>query len=464
MTAIVDCNSFYCSCERLFRPDLRDKPVVVLSNNDGCIISRSDEARKLGIGMAIPYFQARHLIEKNNVAVFSSNYHLYGDLSRRVMDTLRHLAGETDHAGRVANATETDHTGRRDNTPETDETEETGHQESHSPRVEVYSVDEAFMDLHSIPADALAGHAKHIKDTVEQWTGISVSIGVAPTKTLAKLANNIAKKNKIASGCVTVLATAEEQRLALQQTRVDQLWGVGRSYAAKLINWGITSGWELRNMPEEWAHTNMGGVVGVRLIRELRGLPAIVMEEELVNKKMIATTRMFGRPVTALHELKEAVATYISRAAEKLRRQQSAAGTVSVFLVTKDQDHLTDFKRGATISNYTSLPKATSLTNELIKSATELVEHLYENGKIYKKAGVMLSSLVPDTSIQGNLFAPAADNQHRFLMNTIDNINFSMRDDSVKFGAAGMNKDWKMRQDLRSGRYSTRWEDLMRVK
>lgn len=435
MTAIVDCNSFYCSCERLFRPELRDKPVVVLSNNDGCIISRSDEARKLGVGMAIPYFQARHLIEKNNIAVFSSNYHLYGDLSRRVMDTLRILAGVMG-----------------------DKTA------GEAPGVEVYSVDEAFMDFRSVPTEDLVDHARHIKDTVEQWTGISVSIGVAPTKTLAKLANIIAKKNKKASGCVMVLATEEEQRIALQQTRVDQLWGVGRSYAAKLINWGITSGWELRNMPEEWAHTNMGGVVGVRLIRELRGLPAIVMEEELVNKKMIATTRMFGRPVTAVHELKEAVATYISRAAEKLRRQQSAAGVVSVFLVTKDQDHLADFKRGATIHNYITLPKATSLTNELIKSATGLVEHLYENGKVYKKAGVMLSGLVPDDSIQGNLFVPPVENQHRFLMNTIDNINFSMRDDSVKFGSSGMNKDWKMRQDLRSGRYSTRWGDLMSVR
>ena len=435
MKAIVDCNSFYCSCERVFRPDLRDKPVVVLSNNDGCIISRSDEARKLGVGMAVPYFQVRHIIEKNDIAVFSSNYHLYGDMSRRVMETLRTLAGET-----ACKA------------------------EGDPPIVEVYSVDEAFMDLGAVPAGELASHAKHIKDTVEQWTGISVSIGVAPTKTLAKMANIIAKKNKKDSGCVKVLATEEEQRLALQQTRVDDLWGVGRSYAAKLINWGITSAWELRNMPEEWAHTNMGGVVGVRLIRELRGRPAIIMEEELVNKKMIATTRMFGRPVTDLQELKEAVATYISRAAEKLRRQESAASVVSVFIVTKDQDHLSDFKRGATISNYATLPKATSLTHELIKSAVGLVEQLHENGKVYKKAGVMLSGLVPDDSIQGNLFVPPAENQHRFLMNTIDNINFSMRDDSVKFGSAGMNKNWKMRQELRSERYSTRWGDLKGVR
>jgi len=435
MTAIVDCNSFYCSCERVFRPDLWNQPVVVLSNNDGCIISRSDEARKLGVDMAIPYFQARHIIEKNKVSVFSSNYHLYGDMSWRVMETLRILAGDMESRER---------TGR--------------------PKVEVYSVDEAFMDLSHIPPDGLVSEAKHIKDTVEQWTGVSVSIGIAPTKTLAKLANRLAKKDKAASGCISVLATDAEQRAALQQTRVDDCWGVGRAYASKLINWGITSAWELANMPEEWAHTNMGGVTGVRLIRELRGIAAITMEEELVDKKMIATTRMFGRPVHDLREIKEAVATYISRASEKLRRQESAAGVVSVFIVSKEQDHLANFRQGATISNHTTLPKATSLTHELIKAAVGLVEQLYEKGKEYKKAGVMLSGLVPDNSIQGNLFVPRAENEHRFLMHTIDNINFSMRDDSVKFGSSGMNKDWKMRQALRSGRYSTRWEDLIRVR
>ncbi|MDO6434190.1 Y-family DNA polymerase [Flavitalea sp. BT771] len=427
MMAIVDCNSFYCSCERVFRPDLWNKPVAVLSNNDGCIISRSDEAGKLGVDMTVPYFQARHIIEKHHINVFSSNYHLYGDMSWRVMETLRSLMGNKASA------------------------------------VEVYSVDEAFMDLSHIPPEALQAYAVHIKETVEQWTGISVSIGVAPTKTLAKLANRLAKKNKQRSGCINVLATEEQQRLALRQTRVDDLWGVGRAYAVKLINWGITSAWELSNMPEEWAHTNMGGVTGVRLIRELRGQPSIEMEEALTDKKMIATTRMFGRPVRDIHEIKEAVATYISRAAEKLRRQQSAAGTVSVFIVPREQDHLTDFRRGTAISNYTTLPRATSLTHELIKAATGLVDVLYEPGKEYKKAGIMLSSLVPDDSIQGNLFAPHAENEHRNLMHAVDNINFSMRDDSVKFGSSGMNKHWKMRQELRSPRYSTRWEDLRKV-
>ena len=421
--AIVDCNSFYCSCERVFRPELLEKPVVVLSNNDGCIVSRSDEARKLGVGMAVPFFEAKHIIEKNDIAVFSSNYHLYGDMSWRVMETLRSL----------------------------------------SPAVEVYSVDEAFIDLDGMSPDQLYAYAKHIKNTVEQWTGISVSVGVAPTKTLAKIANHIAKKDKSTTGCVKLLITEDERRSVLQRTRVNAIWGVGRAYADKLIGWGITSAWELCNMPEAWVHKNLGGVVGLRLIKELGGEPAIIMQKELTEKKMIATTRMFGRQVTELRDLKEAVATYISRAAEKLRRQKSAAKIVSVFIVAKEQDHSIDFSHGATISSHTILQSATSFTHELIKPAIQLVEKLFEEGRSYKKAGVMLSGLEPDQSIQGSLFKTQTGNMHRFLMSTVDNINFSMRDDALKFCSSGIDKNWKMRQELRSGRYSTRWSELKEV-
>ena len=425
MKAIVDCNSFYCSCERLFKPQLATKPVVVLSNNDGCIVSRSDEAKDLGVQMAGPYFQAKPLIEKHGVAVFSSNYNLYGDLSMRVMDTLRMIAGKGN--------------------------------------VEVYSVDEAFVDLSIIPVEELEDTARMIKDKVEQWTGISVSIGVAPTKTLAKLANYIAKKNKIASGCITVLATKEQQREALQHTRVNNLWGVGGAYAGKLINLGITNGWELATMSEEWAYRNMGGVVGARLIKELQGEPAVDMKEELVQKKMIATTRMFGSPVSDIKDIKEAIATYTSRAAEKLRRQYSAAKVISIFIVKKEQDHMLDFRHGPSIGTYTTLPAATSITQELIKPAVALVDKLYQRGNEYKKAGVMLSGIVADTSIQGNLFLPETKNCGRRLMDMIDNVNFSQRDDVVKFASSGTTRDWKMRQELRSGRYTTRWSELFEV-
>lgn len=427
MKAIVDCNSFYCSCERLFRPDLLQKPVVVLSNNDGCIVSRSDEAKAVGVGMAAPYFEARPLIQQHNISVFSSNYNLYGDLSWRVMETLRQLLGDAS-------------------------------------KVEVYSVDEAFIDLGDHPNDSLFDAAMNIRKTVEQWTGISVSIGVAPTKTLAKLANYLAKKNKAATQCVTVLATREEQVTAMQQTRVNNVWGVGGAYAKKLINLGITSAWELSTMPEEWAHNNLGGVTGMRLIRELNGLPSREMEKPLVSKKMIATTRMFGQPVTNITDIKEAIATYTSRAAEKLRRQHSAAKVISVFIVPREQNYEVSFRRGATVSSHTTLPSATSSTNELIKPAIQLVESLYEQGKAYKKAGVMLAGLEPDESIQGNLFATGSQKYQRLLMDMMDNINFSMRDDVLKFAASGLARDWKMRQELRSKRYTTRWEELHEVR
>lgn len=428
MKAIVDCNSFYCSAERLFRPDLLHKPVVVLSNNDGCIVSRSDEAKALGVPMAGAYFEAKPIIQKYGIAVFSSNYNLYGDLSWRVMETLRILTGDYNNK-----------------------------------KVEVYSVDEAFIDLGHIKEEDLYKEAMRIRQTVEQWTGISVSIGVAPTKTLAKLANYLAKKNKAATQCVKVLATRDEQVKALKETRVGNLWGVGGAYASKLINMGITSAWELSNMPEEWAHRNMGGVMGIRLIRELNGIPGKDMDQPLTNKKMIATTRMFGSPVTNINDIKEAVATYTSRAAEKLRRQRSAANIISVFIVPKEQQYNINFRRGPTISSYITLPSATSITNELIKPAVKLVDELFENGRTYKKAGVMLSGLVPDESIQGNLFVEPSKNQGRLLMDMIDNINFSMRDDVLKFASSGTTRDWKMRQELRSKRYTTRWDELFEI-
>ncbi|MGN6438469.1 MAG: Y-family DNA polymerase [Agriterribacter sp.] len=425
LKAIVDCNSFYCSCERLFRPDLKNKPVVVLSNNDGCIVSRSDEAKQIGVQMAGPYFMARPLIEKHDVAVFSSNYTLYGDLSWRVMETLREIAGETN--------------------------------------VEVYSVDEAFVALPAMTARGSEEYALYIRQTVEQWTGISVSVGVAPTKTLAKAANYLAKKNKNKTNCITALVTLPQQHAALQSIRVNNLWGVGGAYASKLINMGITSAWELRNMSDQWAHAQMGGVTGVRVVRELRGEASIEMKDPLKTKKMIASTRMFGAPVNDIVSIKEAIATYTSLAAQKLRRQYCAARTISIFIVPKEEDHSIDFQHGPVNSTYTTLAFATSVTNELIKPAVALVDRLYQSGRFYKKAGVMLSELVPDTSIQGNLFVPETKNKGRFLMDMMDNINFSMRNDMLKFAASGTDRNWKMRQEKRSPRYTTRWEEMYEV-
>ncbi len=427
MKAIVDCNSFYCSCERLFKPHLDKKPVVVLSNNDGCIISRSDEAKKIGVAMAGPYFMAKPIIEQYNVATFSSNYNLYGDLSWRVMETMRMMLGEEN--------------------------------------VEVYSVDEAFLDLGKYGAHELQSIAEDILDTVEMWTGIKVSIGVAPTKVLAKVANRLSKKDKSVK-CVMVLDTHEKIIDALYNTPVSDVWGIGHQYGEKLREMhAIYTALDLSKRKETWAKAHLGGVVGVRLLKELKGEPASEMKEELTVKKMIATTRMFGTAVNNIGDIKEAIATYTSRAAEKLRRQKSAANIISVFVVPKEPPAAgIHFRHGPSISSYVTLPFATSATNELIKPALQLVDQLFEKGKRYKKAGVVLSGLVPDECIQANLFVEEKKNGKRLLMNMVDNINFAMRDDMLKFAASGTTRDWKMRQELRSPRYTTRWEELFEVK
>lgn len=425
MKAIVDCNSFYCSCERVFRPDLFKKPVVVLSNNDGCIISRSDEAKKLGVKMAGPFFMARDLIEKHQVATFSSNYNLYGDMSRRVMETLKTLCGEKN--------------------------------------VEVYSVDEAFVDVSTIDKNLLDEHALKLRKTVEQWTGVSVSVGIAPTKSLAKIANHLAKKDKAATNCIYILDTPNLIKKVLKTMSVNELWGVGRAYAQKLEKWGITNAWQLSMMTEEWAHAHLGGVVGIRLIKELKGIPCLEMDKERATKKMIATTRMFGRNVTKLSDIQEAVSTYTSRAAEKLRRQNSVAWRIHVFMVAKEESNSVNFSHGATISAHTVLAVPTSVTDELIILALKMVTKLYEPGRIYKKAGVLLNSLVPETCIQSNFFQAPASAKKRSLMKALDNINCSMRDDKVKFASSGINTDWKMRREFRSPRYTCRWNELPKV-
>lgn len=427
MKGIVDCNSFYCSCERLFRPDLARKPVVVLSNNDGCIISRTDEAKRLGVDMAVPYYQCREAILKHGVTVFSSNYNLYGDMSMRVMDTLRILMGDPG-------------------------------------KVEVYSVDEAFIDLDQVPADQFHDMSIRMRDTVEQWTGIQVSVGVAATKVLCKVANRLAKKDKQASACIMVLDSEEKVRDALMRTEVGDLWGVGRRYAKLLRDqYGINTAWQLRHMPIEWARKNLGGVVGERLIRELNGEPCIPMKDPLENKKMIATTRMFGKAVHDIDPLREAVATFTARAAEKLRRQDSAATTIDVFVVTNGTGKDLYTYDPKSDHRYATLTRPTNLTQELIGHAVPLVEQLFRPGMKYLKAGVVLGGIVPASAAQGDLFTVEEDPRKRLLMSAIDNINFSMRGDAVKFLASGLTRNWKMRQELRSKCHTTRWEELFEI-
>ncbi len=428
MQAIVDCNSFYCACERLFQPQLQHAPVVVLSNNDGCIVSRSDEAKQLGISMAIPYFQAKELIEKNKVHAFSSNYHLYGDLSWRVMETMRQLVP-------------------------------TG-------CVEVYSVDEAFINLDHIPSDQLQAYCVSLKKKIETWTGISVSIGVGPNKVLSKVANRLAKKNKLLTGCVVILNDTKKIQTALQNTPIEDVWGIGYSYSEKLKTYGIHNAYSLSIKDLSWGKRFLGGVAGMKLIRELKGMHSHDMQAPRTSKKMIATTRMFGRTVSEWQEIEEALATYATRTAEKLRRQHSAAYGVSVFLLKKTlpQSEISHYHHGRQVSGYVKLDNPSNLTPDIIKAVVALGKSLYEKGELYKKAGVILSDFVPDNALQTNLFVAPKDQNRKKLMNVIDNMNAAFRDDILKFATSGTQKNWKMRSERRSKRYTTRWEELCLVR
>jgi DNA polymerase V len=426
--AIVDCNSFYCACERLFQPQLQHAPVVVLSNNDGCIVSRSDEAKQLGINMAIPYFQAKELIEKNKVHAFSSNYHLYGDLSWRVMETMRQLAPPG--------------------------------------CVEVYSVDEAFINLDHIASDQLQDYCVSLKKKIETWTGISVSIGVGPNKVLSKVANRLAKKSKLLTGCVVILNDTKKIQAALQSTPIDDVWGIGYSYSEKLKTYGINTAYALSIKDLSWGKRFLGGVPGMKLIRELKGMHSHDMQAPRTSKKMIATTRMFGRTVSEWQEIEEALATYATRTAEKLRRQHSAAYGVSVFLLKKTppQTDISHYHHGRQVSGYVKLDNPSNLTPDIIKAVVALGKSLYEQGELYKKAGVILSDFVPDNALQTNLFVAPKDQNRKKLMNVIDNMNAAFRDDILKFATSGTQKNWKMRSERRSKRYTTRWDELCLVR
>lgn len=428
MQAIVDCNSFYCACERLFQPQLQHAPVVVLSNNDGCIVSRSDEAKQLGINMAIPYFQAKELIEKNKVHAFSSNYHLYGDLSWRVMETMRQLVPPG--------------------------------------CVEVYSVDEAFINLEHIASDQLQAYCISLKKKIEKWTGISVSIGVGPNKVLSKVANRLAKKSKLLTGCVVILNDTKKIQAALQSTPIDDVWGIGYSYSEKLKTYGINTAYALSIKDLSWGKRFLGGVPGMKLIRELKGMHSHEMQAPRTSKKMIATTRMFGRTVSEWQEIEEALATYATRTAEKLRRQHSAAYGVSVFLLKKTppQTDISHYHHGRQVSGYVKLDNPSNLTPDIIKAVVALGKSLFEQGELYKKAGVILSDFVPDNALQTNLFVAPREQNRKKLMNVIDNMNAAFRDDILKFATSGTQKNWKMRSERRSKRYTTRWDELCLVR
>ncbi len=397
--ALIDCNSFYVSCERLFNPKIRKKPVVVLSNNDGCIISRSTEAKALGIKMGEPYFKAKDIIIKNKVEVFSSNYSLYGDLSRRVMRTLKRF----------------------------------------NSAIEVYSIDEAFLDLSNFPDNEVERVGKEIRETVLKWTGIPTSIGIAKTKTLSKVANHIAKKKK--SG-VTSLIGIENIDPILEKVEINDVWGVGRQLTKFYHKNGIYNAKQLKNKSNTWIKKN-SNVLGSRTAMELRGVPCIDLETTQTKRKSCVVSRSFGQRIEKYQELKEAVANYCLNASEKIRSESLIAKSITVFVRTSPFQ-----SRFGYYSNSKTIDFAISTNNsiEIVKTALIALDSIFKNGYRYQKAGVMLTGLSNEDGSK-NLFSSEKDEKIKGLMKSIDNTNYRYGRSTLSLASAGVQKRWNMRRE-----------------
>ncbi len=415
--ALVDCNNFYVSCERVFSPKLNGKPVVVLSNNDGCVVARSNEAKELGVPAGIAAFQIDHLIRSGEVLAFSSNYTLYGDLSRRVMETLSRF----------------------------------------TPRIEVYSIDEAFMDLSGFngPGMPLTEYGRLIRTTVKQWTGLPVSIGIGETKTIAKIAQRIAKKRPEG---VLNLAGSPYLEDALVRTPVEDVWGIGRSHTKFLRANGIENALRFRDAEEGWVRKHMG-VVGVRMALELRGTSCLELEMVRPAKKCITVSRSFGKLVSTLEGMNEAVALYTARAGEKLRREHLAAGALMVFILTNRFRDEPQYSNSATVE----LPVPTDSTDELTAWALHALRSIYRRGYRFYKTGIILSGLVPADQIQTDLFDTRDRDKSKRLMRALDDLNYRMGAGALAFAASGIERPWKTKFNRRSPRYTTRWDELREV-
>ena len=418
--ALVDCNNFYASCEKLFRPDLKDTPVVVLSNNDGCVVARSREAKLLGIKMGVPVFQIKSEMLRHGILAFSSNYALYTDLSSRVMRTLEEMA----------------------------------------PRVEVYSIDEAFLDLTGIESVlSLVEFGQQVRERIGHWIGITVCVGIAPTKTLAKLANHAAKKYPATQGVVD-LTNPDRQRRLLALVPVDDVWGVGRRLSKRLNALGITTALDLANASPR-AIRDQFSVVLERTVRELNGESCIELEEIPPTKKQIVCSRSFGVKVTQFELLREAVCEYATRATEKLRKEQQQAKVLTVFIRTSPfKDNEPQYSNSA--SGELLIPSCD--TRDFIELANHLLKRIWKDGFRYAKAGVMLSDFYDPGMFQPGLFDDVSTRSNsQQLMSVLDTINQSGAG-KVFFAGQGTKKDWSMKRELLSPAYTTRWDQLPGVK
>ena len=414
--ALIDCNAFYVSCERVFNPKLNNRPVVALSNNDGCIISRSKEAKALGIKMGVPLFKVKDIVEKGKVVVFSSNYTLYADMSRRVMNIIS----------------------------------------SSSPYTEIYSIDEAFVELSSLPID-YESYAHQLRQTILQHTGIPVSIGIASTKTLAKVANHKAKKDDSLNGVCSLVNYNNIDQI-LELTEVGDVWGVGRRLSKKLINHGIHNAKLLKNCSDSWIRKMMS-VNGLKTITELRGISCIPLEEYSMTRKSCCTTRSFGKLLTNLEDIEQAVTTFARRAAERIRSESLAASCVSVFVRTNPFD-----KKSAYYSNGASrtLSHPTHDSMTIIETSLLLTKRIFKNNYQYKKAGVLLSGLCDESEIQETLFEKNY-NQNSDLMSAIDAINYRYGRDTLQMASECKVGNWKQKRENCTRNYTTQIDRLLLV-
>jgi DNA polymerase V len=417
MFALIDCNNFYASCERVFSPSLYGKPVVVLSNNDGCVIARSNEAKAVGIPMGAPAFQYQQLFDEKKVNVFSANFALYGDMSSRVMSVLA----------------------------------------NYSPDMEIYSIDEAFLKFDGYERFNFSEIGKDMRKKVIQGTGIPISVGFALTKALAKVANKIAKKFPEQTGGVYCINNEEARIKALKWLPVDDVWGIGRRHAKRLQSMGIKKAYDFTQLPEVWVKNNMS-VVGLRLQKELNGI-SILELEDIKPKKNIATTRSFEEHYTQLSDLAERVSTFAVSCAEKLRRQKSHCNAVMVFAHTNGfRADLPQYSKNCVIH----LPYATNSSIDLVHYAVKGLQLIFKKGYHYKKAGVIVMNITPENTVQTNLFKQPHP-KHQQLMDVIDKINRINGSQKIKLACQDLGRTWKMRQEKLSKRYTTRLDEIITV-
>jgi DNA polymerase V len=416
--AIVDCNNFYASCERVFNPKLWGKPIIVLSNNDGMIVARSNEAKALGIGMAEPLFKVQDIVRKHGVYVFSSNYALYGDMSQRVMATLEHFCPDT----------------------------------------EIYSIDEAFLRFEGFKRLDLTEYCREIRRTVKQWTGIPVSIGIAETKTLAKLANRFAKKHAEFDGVLNLIDNPNINYY-LENTVTDDVWGIGRQYTKMLAQYNIHNALQFVQANEKWVKKSMT-VMGLRTQYELRGTPCFTIDNAPPPKKAILSSRSFGKVTSNKQDIAEGVAFFATVAAEKLRRQHSAASVLTVFMRTNPFKDSPQYHNGVVVQ----LPVPTDLTSEIIEYAMKGFEQIFREGYLYHKVGIMLTGIVPYDSSQYGLFDSEDRNKKKTLTGLIDKINKEMGSKTLVYAATGTKRNWKTKAEKRSPKFTTDWKNLVIAK